>query len=195
VPSRGNERWEYFDLFVDLNLIVIQPSGFRAETNTIPVMLQTLYQRPDREIVIASGVEARLISAEAAVRRGETESAEGILNDLRSDYSLRMLLHAKVDLPPLVAQIGPLSLSGEIEEDLKIVADERARELWLTGDRLTTSRRLRRDGSGIDLFPPQRAGVGGDDAAFPIPQLELDANPNLSPSMACPAEQSIGSWR
>ncbi len=36
---------------------------------------------------------------------------------------------------------------------------------------------------------------GGDDIAFPIPDLELDANPNLTSTMACPAGQTVGSWR
>jgi hypothetical protein len=55
---------------------------------------------------------------------------------------------------------------------------------------------MRADPLRIDLFPPVKTlGGGGDDTAFPIPQLELDANPNLSSAQACPAGQSIGSWR
>ena len=41
----------------------------------------------------------------------------------------------------------------------------------------------------------EAARSGGDDIAFPIVQLELDANPNLGPTNACPAGQSIGTWR
>ena len=196
VPSRGNELWEHFGPFVGLNLIAVRPAGFISESRTVPVMLQTLYQRQDSEILIASGIEAMLIRAEAAVRGGQTAVAEEILNDLRFDYSLRVLLHSKVSLPQNTDQLGPLILSGAMANDLKTVADERARELWLTGDRLTTSRRFRRDAFGIDLFPPVKVGVGGgDDAALPIPQLELDTNPNLSQSMACPPGQTVGSWR
>ena len=196
VPSRGNELWEHFERFVRLNLIVVRPPGFISERRVIPVMLQTLYQRQDSEILVASGIEAMLIRAEAAVRGGQTSVAEQILNDLRSDYSLRVLLHSKVPLPLPANEFAPLTLSGDMASDLKTVADERARELWLTGDRLTTSRRFRHDAFGIDIFPPVKVGVGGgDDTALPIPQLELDTNPNLSPSMACPAGQTVGSWR
>ncbi len=196
VPSRGNELWEHFESFVGLNLIAVRPAGFISESRSVPVMLQTLYQRQDSEILIASGIEAMLIRAEAAVRGGQNALAEEILNDLRSDYSLRMLLHSRVPLPRAADQLARLALTGDMATDLKTVADERARELWLTGDRLATSRRFRRDAFGIDLFPPVKAGVGGgDDAAFPIPQLELDTNPNLSQSMACPAGQTVGSWR
>ena len=86
-------------------------------------------------------------------------------------------------------------LTGDLLADLKTVADERARELWLTGDRLTTSRRFRLE-LGVDLFPSVKDAIGGgDDIAFPIPQLELDTNPNLGTDMACPAGQVIGAWR
>ena len=192
----GNERWEHFDQFVALNLIVPRPFGFFAENATIPVMLQMLYQRQDSEILMASGTEAMLIRAEAAVRTGQTAPAEQLLNDLRSDFSLRMQLFSRVGLPQASDQLEPLTLTGDDATDLKTVADERARELWLTGDRLTTSRRFRMDEPGIDLFPPVKDLIGGgDDTAFPIVQLELDSNPNLTETMACPAGQALGSWR
>jgi hypothetical protein len=194
--NRGNERFEHFDRFVNLNLITIRPLGFRAETISIPVMLQQLYKRQDSEITEASGAEAMLIRAEAAVRLGRTPEAAQLLNDLRSDYSLRVALSSKVELPPAENQLQPLTLTGNMRADLKTIADERARELWLTGDRFVTSRRFRRDTFGIDLFPPVKTLIGGgDDAAFPIAQRELDANPNLGSAQACPAGQAIGSWR
>ena len=194
--NRGNERFEHFDQFVALNLILVRPNGIQAQTGSIPVMLQTLYKRQDSEIMVASGVEAMLIRAEAAVRAGQTAEATLLLNDLRSDYSLRVALSSKVELPAAADQLQPLTLSGNVGTDLKTIADERARELWLTGDRFVTSRRFRRDTFGIDLFPAVKALIGGaDDAAFPIAQRELDANPNLSSAQACPAGQTIGSWR
>jgi hypothetical protein len=196
VLGRGNERFEHFDQFVALNLIVVRPGGIVAETASIPVMLQTLYKRQDSDIMIASGVEAILIRAEAAVRGGRTAEATQLLNDLRADYSLRVALSSKVDLPAPEDQLEPLALTGNVRSDLKTIADERARELWLTGDRFVTSRRFRRDSFGIDLFPPVKTTLGGaDDTAFPIAQRELDANPNLSPGQACPPGQTIGSWR
>jgi hypothetical protein len=194
--QRGNERWEHFSQFVALNLLRIRPSGFTAFVSSIPVNLQMLYNRPDRHVLMASGVEARLIRAEAAVRAGQTSTAEGVLNDLRSDYSLRATIQWGVVPPPAANTLGSLTLTGNLRADLKTVADERARELWLTGDRHTTSRRLRRDPLFIDLFPPVKTGIGGgDDVAFPIVQLELDTNPRLTSADACPAGQQAGSWR
>ena len=80
---------------------------------------------------------------------------EQLLNDLRSDYSLRATIQWGVDPPDSVDELTDLTLAGTLAQDLRTVAAERARELWLTGDRLTTSRRLRLDQTvNIDLFPP-----------------------------------------
>jgi hypothetical protein len=198
--SRGNERFEHIDQFVALNLLDVEPEDYTAATSSTPVILQKLYSRPDSRILMASGVEARLIRAEALVRAGETAVAEGILNDLRSDYSLRAIVQWGVEPPSAANALEPLGLTGSLRLDLKTVADERARELWLTGDRLTTARRLRRDATvypdTINLFPAPKVGVdGGDDVAFPIAELELTQNPNLGPTQACPAGQTIGRWR
>jgi len=196
-PTRGNERWEHFDEFLSLNLLELEPEGFTAFFSSIPVSLQGLYNRADSRVLAASGAEAMLIRAEAAVRSGQTATAEQLLNDLRSDYSLRATIQWGVDPPDSADELQDLTLAGTLRQDLLTVAAERARELWLTGDRLTTSRRLRLDPTvNIDLFPPVKTGIsGGDDIAFPIVQLELDNNPNLSSADACPVGQTIGSWR
>ena len=195
--TRGNERWEHFDEFLSLNLLEFEPEGFTAFTSSIPVSLQGLYNRADSRVLSASGAEAMLIRAEVAVRSGQTATAEQLLNDLRSDYSLRATIQWGVDPPDSVDELTDLTLAGTLAQDLRTVAAERARELWLTGDRLTTSRRLRLDPTvNIDLFPPVKTRInGGDDIAFPIVQLELDNNPNLGSGDACPAGQTIGSWR
>jgi hypothetical protein len=159
-------------------------------------VLQTLYSRPEAEILVASGVEALLIRAEVLVRQGNTAAAQALLNDLRADYSLRATLRWGVAPPSPQNTLQNLVLSGTLGPDLKTVADERGRELWLTGDRHTTSRRLRRDPSvSIDLFPPVKQGIGGgDDVAFPIVVRELDNNPRLTAGQACPAGQAPGGW-
>jgi hypothetical protein len=198
--SQGNERFEHIDQFVSLNLLEVEPEGYTAALSSTPVILQRLYSRPDSRILVASGIEARLIRAEAHVRAGETVEAEGLLNDLRADYSLRATVHWGVEPPAAANQLEPLALTGSLRLDLETVADERARELWLTGDRLTTARRLRRDATvypdTIDLFPAPKVGVdGGDDVAFPIAELELTQNPTLGPNQACPPGQLIGRWR
>ena len=95
------------------------------------------------------------IRAEVAVRSSQTATAEQLLNDLRSDYSLRAMIQWGVDPPDSVDELTDLTLTGTFTQDLGTVAAERARELWLTGDRLTTSRRLR-----LDPCPRSRPGTG-----------------------------------
>lgn len=196
-PDRGVERWAHFNEFVTLKLLRNRPPGFSTAQGTIPVALQTLYRRPESKIYMASGVEARLLQAEVAVRSGQTATAQGLLNDLRGDYSNRVVIVWGVELPAPGTGLQPLVLAGNPAADLRTVAGERARELWLTGDRHTTSRRLRLDPSvQINLYPPVKVGInGGDDIAFPIVQRELDNNPVLSTADACPAGQGPGSWR
>ncbi len=197
VGMRGHERWAHFEKFTELNLIRRTPPGFQAFNSSIPVNLQTVYDRPDRGILMASGSEARLIEAEVAVREGRTETAEEIVNDLRSDFSARAASRWGIETPPPGSELEPLSMTGNLDADLRLVAAERARELWLSGDRLTTARRLRIDPEvEVDLFPPVKGdGLGGgDDIAFPIVQRELDNNPHLGGEDACPVGQSRGEW-
>lgn len=194
-PSSGGERWEHLELFLSLGLLVDRPPGFTALSRAVPVVLQTLYRERGSDVVMASWTEAALIRAEAAVRAGQTALAQALVNDLRSDYSARATVEWGVPPPSAGNALSEIQLSGNLAADLKVVVDERARELWLTGDRHSTSRRLRRDtGIAIDLFPAKPAG-GGDDTAFPIAQIELDNNPRLTAGDACPTGQFPGSWR
>lgn len=195
--ERGNEEFPHFDEFVGLKLLQPNPPGLTAFNSSIPVNLQMLYNSAENDVLMASGVEAILIRAEVAVRNGNTGTAEDLLNDLRSDYSTRATIQWGVEPPEPENELEPLTLTGDLVADLETVAAERARELWLTGDRQTTSRRLRLDESvDIDLYPPVKEDIGGeDDIAFPIVRQELDNNPNLTADDACPAGQSRGSWR
>ena len=175
---------------------VVRYSAMLTDEMILAGTFPTRFQVDARYMLMASWVEGALIVAEVAVRSGQTAFAEALLNDLRSDYSLRATLEWGVD-PPAAGNLLPeVQLSGDLVTDLKRVADERARELWLTGDRHTTARRLLRDPqTQPDLFPSKLLIGGGDDVAFPIPQIELDNNPNLGGGDACPAGQSAGSWR
>ncbi len=193
--SSGGERWEHLEEFLALGLLRNRPPGFTALSQAVPVVLQMLYNERGSDIFMASWTEAALIRAEIAVRSGQTGLAEELLNDLRADYSLRATIEWGVNPPPGGSALLPIQLSGDFEPDLARVVAERARELWLTGDRLTTGRRLKRDPQvAIDLFPPKAQIGGGEDIAFPIPQIELDNNPELTSGDACPAGQSVGSW-
>lgn len=157
ISAVGNEKWPYFDEWVALGLLDPRPD-LESFNPLIPVVHQMKYQTGDSPIVVASGSEARLIIAEKMMRSSDPSGAEAILNDLREDHW----------------GLAPLSLSGTLAQDLPILARERARELWLTGGRIGTLRRLLAD--GVDLFP---TGKSGSDTCFPLPERETDTNPNI----------------
>jgi hypothetical protein len=153
----GHEKWAYFDEWESLGLLEKRPdlTSFNA---AVPVVLQLKYPTADTPIVMASGAEARLIEAEVKLRDSDPGGAAAIVNDLRSSHW----------------GLGAISFSGDLATDLPVMARERARELWLTGERLPTLRRYLAD--GVDLFP---GGKQGTDTCFPVPQRELDTNPNF----------------
>ncbi len=153
----GHEKWAYFDEWETLGLLQKRPdlTSFNA---AVPVVLQLKYPTADAPIVMASGAEARLIEAEVKLRGSDPGGAAAIVNDLRSSHW----------------GLGAISFSGDLATDLPVMARERARELWLTGERLPTLRRYLED--GVDLFP---GGKQGTDTCFPVPQRELDTNPNF----------------
>ncbi len=156
VSAVGNERWAYFDEWVTLGLLEPRPD-LESFNPLIPVVLQQKYTTGDAPIVVASGSEARLIVAEQLMRGGQLAQAAAILNSLRQDHW---------GLPPI-------TLSGSLAQDLPVLARERARELYLTGERLGTLRRFLLEGT--DLYP---TGKSGTDTCFPLPERETDTNPN-----------------
>ncbi len=157
LASTGNEGWPYLAEWESLGLLEERPDLISFNP-AVPVVLQLKYPTADAPIVIASGNEARLIEAEVKLRDNDPGGAAGIVNDLRSSHW----------------GLGAISFSGDLATDLPVMARERARELWLTGERLPTLRRYLKD--GVDLFP---GGKQGDDTCFPVPQRELDTNPNF----------------
>jgi hypothetical protein len=153
-----------------------QGVGFDSETPLYQLMLHT--SRLDR-FPLASGVEARLIEAEAELGTGAWLT---ILNDLRANFAtLGPLLYP--DNPPS----GTLDLltdpgSAAAREDL--LFDERAHWLYSTGHRLGDLRRLiRQYGRGTEsVFPTGayfKGGSYGGDVNFPVPQPE-ENNPNFA---------------
>ena len=108
---------------------------------------------------IATGIEARLILAEA---RGGAEGI-AILNELRG--------RPGVGLPPLTAQ--------ESADFTAALVEERRRELWLQGNRWYDERRFE-----LTQFPAvgatyAKGGVYGDQRCWPVPDAERLANPNF----------------
>lgn len=135
------------------------------------------YGARDAQVVIADGVEARLIEAEAALKGGDYPGALTILNNLRSDATVLAVRGYASALPPLTPAVGATAQQDQLFK-------ERAYWLYLTSHRLGDLRRLiTQYGRGAEtVFPTGqyfKSGDYGKDVNTPIPQAE-DNNPNFT---------------
>lgn len=127
---------------------------------TIPLFLSDLYTSYGDDHPLATGVEARLIEAEAALQDGDIPGMTAILNDLRSHPAVGSG-GADLDVPATM----PAAVSQLFEE--------RAFWLFLTGHRMGDLRRLvyQYGRSQSDVFPTGPYHQGGDygnDVVFPV---------------------------
>src|ERR1041385_7618849 len=121
--------------------------------------LTSKYPTQDSPIALATGVEAKLILAEA--QGGAT--AVGIIN----------ALHTRVGLPATFASTDPAVIQAQI-------IDERRREFFADGHRSYDILRYT-----LPLVPPAgtvhpQGGTYGNERCLPIPDIERDNNPNLA---------------
>jgi len=126
----------------------------------------TLLKYPDAgaSVVVADGIEARLIEAEALLQT-DLPGMTVILNDLRAAQGL-----------------DPLAAPGTQEEGVDLLFSERAFWMFATGHRLGDMRRLiRQYGRAAETVFPSgtyiKGGSYGSDVNLPIPQEEGN-NPN-----------------
>lgn len=173
-PNRHNELWPYFTEWEAQNLIVDEPEGFNAQEVGLTVSLQLLYDSPAQPIVLASGWEAQMIQAEAELRGGQPEVAQARVNALLADAASNPMTAVNPSLA--LGPFDPVDFTGDLQTDLPQLARARSAGLWLTSERQATLRRFAED-DGIDLYP---STTQGDDMSFPIPQQEIDNNPNVS---------------
>lgn len=141
--------------------------GFDEETQ---LYHQLKYDSWDSDVVLASGVEARLIRAENELATAGPWLAT--LNALRADEGL-----------------GNLSDPGDPDARVDMLFEERARWLFGTAHRLGDLRRLVRQygRSQADVFPSGpffKGGTYGPDVNFPVP-FEESENPNISAQALC----------
>ena len=156
---------------------VLRGGNGRGFDNSTTQYMQQKYPARASNVVIADGVEARLIEAEAALRAGNPAGALATLNALRSDDALLTLRgYAAGSLPALTLAATP---EAQVDQLFK----ERAYWLFLTSHRLGDLRRLiRQYNRGAEsVFPTgnyHKSGTYGSDVNSPIPQAE-DNNPNF----------------
>jgi len=151
-------------------------TGRGFDNSTIQYMQQK-YAKRDTLAIIADGVEARLIEAEAALRAGNAGGALNFLNALRSNAALLSLRGYPAN------SLAPLALAATPAAQVDQLFKERAYWLYLTSHRLGDLRRLiRQHGrTSESVFPTgiyHKSGTYGTDVNTPIPQAE-DNNPNF----------------
>ncbi len=165
-------------------------SGRGFDNSTIQYIQQKHATR-DTLAIVADGVEARLIEAEAQLRRGDVATAFATLNALRSNGALmrqRGYLDANSQPVILPALVPAATTAGQVDQLFK----ERAYWLFLTGHRLSDLRRLiRQYGRGAEtVFPTgnyHKSGTYGTDVNTPVPQAE-ENNPNFQRASCNPGQ-------
>jgi hypothetical protein len=151
-------------------------------TGSIACWLNDNYPNNESDVPLASGVEARLIEAELALRENRTDDMLDILNDLRSDVAghVARLYPQGVRVTPFVPSpsgLPALTDPGTEAGRRSLFFQERALWLYNTGHRQGDLRRLIRH-YGIpanQAFPSGfffRGGSYGTDVAYPVPFAE-----------------------
>jgi hypothetical protein len=151
----------------------------------IRLFLVEKYTDRSAPVVLADGIEARLIEAEADLNGSGTQWLS-ILNDLRSQVETLMPprfvnYSAKVPGPNNpTTTLAPLTDPGDFDSRLDLIMAERAYWMFITAHRLGDLRRLIRDygRSQTSLFPSGayfKGGTYGDDVNLP---LEFDETNN-----------------
>ena len=162
-----------------------QPDGFDEDYALYKSKRHYAY---DAGIPLATGVEARLIQAEAALASGDGPGMIGYLNDLRADwYNLMLGMFPGADLDAAV-NLPPLTDPGNAAARRDLLFYEKAFWLYGTGHRLGDMRRMVRQYS-VDqatIFPSgayHKGGNHGTDVVFPLDFDEEGNNPNYQHSL------------
>lgn len=140
--------------------------------------LQNIYDVSERPATVFSGLDARLIEAEAALVANDFATMIGILNTLRGTASLYP--------PGATAGTLPQNLTDQGSRDANIDLYFREKAFWTfgRGQRLGDLRRLLRAPYARpqnQVFPTGeffKGGTYGTDVNFPVPQAE-ENNPNF----------------
>ena len=177
-----------------------KPGNGVCFTTSIRCWLNNNYATNDNDVPLASGVEARLIEAEAALQAGDAATMMSRLNTLRTNVvTLLAVLYpdqkqtfpapgtgGTVSLVPLADPGAGLSAADAFTARRNLLFQERALWLYNTGHRQGDLRRLVRNyglpsNSVFPSGPHFRGGVYGNDVAFPLPFQESN-NTSYDPS-------------
>jgi hypothetical protein len=140
---------------------------------TAPLHVQLVWPVRESSVALTSGIEARMIEAEAQLRAQNLSGALATLNAARTT----------------VTGLTPLADAGN--ETARVTQLFRERAIWLFGRgyRMGDMRRLIRQYNrpAASVFPVgawHKGGNYGVDVTFPVPQAELN-NPNVPAGQTC----------
>jgi len=176
--------------------------GITGFDNATELWTQKRYGSRKTSITVATGVEARLIQAEAALQAGDTLAGGQFLaqlNDPRANAAGRAYFDPSPFIPSDTTTGGPIGVLPALTVAdiasaggaVKLLFAERARWLWLTAHRLGDMRRLVRPiplgGYGLaanTVFPTGpyfkvNFANYGTDVNFPVPITEKQ-NPHFT---------------
>jgi len=159
-------------------------------TSSVPCWYDNNNPNNDADIPLASGIEARLIEAEAQLNAGDVAGWLATLNALRASVASLLGVYRPdqvqtLPLSPGVPSLAPLADPGTFQSRLQLTMKERAFWMYNTGHRLGDLRRLVRNyGLTQDVVFPsgsfwRSGGTYGTDVAFVVPFNEQN-NPNFN---------------
>jgi len=145
-----------------------------------PIVVQMLWPGRESRVAIITGIEARLIEAEAQLRAGNAAGALTTLNALRAPTGAGS---------GGVTGLAALTDAGSTDARVNQLFRERAFWLFGRGHRVGDLRRLIRQYSRAanSVFPTgawHKSGNYGNDVTLPIPQAERN-NPNVTGENTC----------
>ena len=148
----------------------------RGFDNTFPLFISLRYPDFGTDVPLATGVEAQLILAEAALRGNQPAEFLRILNSLRADVRILMnvMFPDAVYPPDFPRTLAPLPDPGTPAGRVDLLFKERGFWLYNTAHRLGDLRRLVRqyERRPETVFPSGqyfKGGTYGNDVAFPVP--------------------------
>ena len=166
------------------------PSTNKGFDNATAQFDQYRYIDEKAPVTVATGAEARLINAEAALQRGDTVGFLGLLNGLRATPPTYFLVGDLSLQTQTIAPMASLTAPASSGAAITMLFNERARWLWLTAHRLNDLRRLVRPvgvrgGYGLavnSVFPTgayfKNGLTYGNDVNLPVPVTERN-NPHF----------------
>jgi hypothetical protein len=148
----------------------------RDDKSAFPIYVQRIWPARDNSVPLTSGIEARLIEAEAAFRAGNVAGMIAKLNQARTEGGVTGLAANLTDPGTDAARVN-------------LIFRERAFWMFSTGHRVGDMRRLIKfyGRPAESVFPTgawHKGGNYGPDVNFPVPQAE-ENNPNVTPGKTC----------